>query len=585
MRETTDVSLAVRTDAVDATAGWPESCVGQLGALCRAFGMDSLRPQLDALAMAAAADGTVDVVVVGRFKAGKGSFLNHVIGLDLLPVAALPVTAVVTRLRGGPGNRAVVRRQNGDEQEIPLGTLARYVTEQQNPRNVERVATVEVELAGLRSLPGIRLVDTPGLGSVFTHNSQTSMEWLPRVGAALLAVSTDQPLSEHDAELLRELAKYTPEISILLTKADLVFDQELAEVADFVRGQAGAILGRPPRVFPYSTRPAYAALRGQVDEFLRQHVSCQHEEKAREIVRHKLATLIGGCREYLRVARSAGSVEQDIRTVLQGQLEEERHDLTSVRNEIRLLRNDLKVRLQQDALEEFVGHHAGLVSWLAGDLREQMGGWKGNLWETTPAYERWAQQVLLDRLGPLSREQGDRLSAQHLAAAQASLGRVVRGFQDRVASNIEQVLHLRFTGAAFAAAVKEPKRPDIDLARVFDTPVQLLWFLIPMSVFRPLVHRHFLRLLPWEAERNLRRLAAQWSQASGDSIDDLARQAQAFIEDELNTIDGLVGKTEDQRPAIEQALALLDRLDQEAGAPPDLLPLTPYRHHSQEGPG
>ena len=85
-----------------------------------------------------------------------------------------------------------------------------------------------------------------------------------------------------------------------------------------------------------------------------------------------------------------------------------------------------------------------------------------------------------------------------------------------------------------------------------------------MGIFRPLVRRHFLRRIPWEVEKNLSRLAAQWADAVNASIDGLARQSMAFLANELATLEGLVGNASDRRPEIQKALDLLDSL--EAGA-------------------
>jgi methyl-accepting chemotaxis protein len=319
------------------------------------------------------------------------------------------------------------------------------------------------------------------------------------------------------------------------------------------------------QVFAYSVRPGYEPLRKKVHEYLLQHVSARHEEKSQEIIRHKLHTLLAGCREYLRMALSAASAAQVAREQLQRQLQQERHDLSTVRNELQLLSIDLKARLRDDALEQFLGHYSDLVGCLTDDLRSRMARWRGNLWKTTEAFEHWAQESLHSRLGPLSSEQGDVLTKQHLTAVEASFRRVVRAFQDRLAKSIEQALHITFTGAEFESAVREPKRPDIGIGRVFDTPIETLWFIIPMFIFRPLVNRHFLHLLPWEIEKNLHRLAAQWSTAIGKSVDDLAEQAQRFIQEEMTTIEGLVAKAQDQRPAIEQAMATLDSLSSQIG--------------------
>jgi GTPase Era involved in 16S rRNA processing len=554
--------------------GVPNEAVGRIATICREFRLDALLPQVEACQETLRDGDTVDVAVIGRFKAGKSSFLNSLIGREVLPVAAVPLTAVVTRLRYGPQDRALVRHLDGRETEIPLGQLAEYVTEQRNPANEKAVAMVDVETSSLQPHQGIRFVDTPGLGSVFAHNTRTSMDWLPRVGAALLAVSIDQPLSEYDAALLKELAKHTPEVSILLTKADLVTPQELADVTRFIGDQLGSLTKATVRVFPFSIRPGYEGLRETFQQHLLQHVAERHEERSREIIRHKLRALAEGCRQYLRMARSAASAAVEAREQLARQLGEERQRLSAVQNEIWILSLELKRRVQADALERCLRHSAELIGRVRASLRAAMPQWTGHLRRTAEQYAEWMSDTLHAELGPLSHQEGDELTARHLAAAQESLTRVVRGFQDRLAKEITQALHMTFAGADFAGTIRHPERPDVRVSRVFDIPFEILWFVIAMSIFRPLVNRHFVRRIPWEVEKNLHRLAAQWSQALGDSIDGLARQAQQFMREELATIEGLVSQAEDQRPAIEAALAALDALDQ-PGDGRDELPSAP----------
>jgi GTP-binding protein EngB required for normal cell division len=533
----------------------------EIGGICRQFGIHSLRPQLAACAEVLGEGDIVDVAVVGRFKAGKSSFLNTLIDEEVLPVAVLPLTAIVTRVRYGPRNRAIVQHRDGRQYDLPVDQLADVVTEQRNPGNAKGVAIVDVEVPGLRPYRGVRFVDTPGLGSVYAHNTRTSMEWLPRVGAALLAVSIDQPLSVYDIELLKELSKHTPDVSILLTKADLISSRDVADVVTFVREQVARVAGAPVRIFPYSTRAGFEAMRKAVHDYLVAHVAARHEEKAREILLHKLRSLIGECREYLGMALSAAGAAQEARAELQRHLREEREVLSTVRNELGLLANDLKTRTREECQKRFLEHHSRLAAGLATDLRSTMREWKGNLVRTTEAFERWAGEAFRRQLAPLSEDEGSRLTQQQLAAAQGSLSRVVRAFQDRLAGSIQKALGLTFRGATFQATVKQPARPDVQIGRVFDHPFELLSFAIPMWLFRPLVRRHFLRGLPWEVEKNLHRLTGQWAESIGRTVDDLARQAEDFVREELDTVEGLVAKAEDQRGAIEQAMELLDRTE------------------------
>ena len=185
--------------------------VARVGAICGRFGIDSLAPQLAACEEMLGGGGVVDVAVLGQFKAGKSSFLNGLIGAPIVPVDVLPSTAVVTRIGYGPRERVIVHGLAGEPFEIPLARLAEFVTERGNPANEKRVAVVDVELPSLAPYEGVRFVDTPGLGSVFAHNTKVSRDWIPRVGAALVAVSVNHPLSEDDLLLLNDVSLHTPE--------------------------------------------------------------------------------------------------------------------------------------------------------------------------------------------------------------------------------------------------------------------------------------------------------------------------------------------------------------------------------------
>ena len=53
------------------------------------------------------------LAMLGRFKAGKSSFLNHFIGRDFLPVGVIPITSVVTEMAWALEESAEVRFLDG----------------------------------------------------------------------------------------------------------------------------------------------------------------------------------------------------------------------------------------------------------------------------------------------------------------------------------------------------------------------------------------------------------------------------------------------------------------------------------------
>jgi len=536
--------------------------VDRVEAIRRTFGVESLAPQLAACREMLKGGGVVDVAVLGQFKAGKSSFLNGLIGGAVVPVDVLPSTAVVTRIGHGQRERVTVHGLAGEAFGIPPARLAEFVTERGNPANEKRVAVVDVELPSLAPYEGIRFVDTPGMGSVFVHNTKVSREWMPRVGAALVAVSVNHPLSEDDLLLLNDVSLHTPEAAILLTKADLVSAEELASVIEFTRIQANSRTGKEWTILPVSNRQGFEGMREEVAKYLRERIAGRREEAFGEIARHKVHALVGGCREYLTLADRAAGAADAARSDLVGALERERRGFGLVKGEIRLLCNHLQAEVRTAADERFHAYLGEVTGRVTANLREAMTGWNGHLGRVTREFEGWLADAMMEEMGTVSLH-GEGHLAGFLFRAQASVERSVRAFADRLAKEIERALGIRFEGARFDPRVEEPAHPDVRLSPTFDTHFELLWFLIPMPVFRPLVRRHFVRRVPWEVEKNLSRVAGQWADAVGASIDGLFRDATAFLEREVETIAGLVGEADagNRGAEIRAALAELAGLE------------------------
>ncbi len=184
------------------------------------YGILSLARQIEKYRNLLAKNSLIDVAILGQFKAGKSSFFNSIIGKSVLPVGVIPVTTVITRLSYGQSEGATVTFLDNRQLRISLDEVELFVSEIKNPANQKNVEVVDIELPHLQYYDGLRLVDTPGLGSVFKYNTEISQEWLPEVGMAIVAISADRPLSENDLALIRDLMEHTPKVVLLLTKVD-----------------------------------------------------------------------------------------------------------------------------------------------------------------------------------------------------------------------------------------------------------------------------------------------------------------------------------------------------------------------------
>ena len=189
------------------------------------------------------AEGRFNLVVLGEFKRGKSTLINALLRRNVLPTAVVPLTSVVTTISAGDDDRLRVYFQDGHEEERPLGELAEYVTEARNPANRLGVELARVELEHELLRAGLELVDTPGIGSIHSHNTDVARGFLPRVDAALCVLDAGQPLSEGERELFREAAERVPRLLLVINKIDHLDDADREVAVEFIRSALRNLLG------------------------------------------------------------------------------------------------------------------------------------------------------------------------------------------------------------------------------------------------------------------------------------------------------------------------------------------------------
>ena len=200
------------------------------------------------------------LVTVGEFKRGKSTLINALIGARLLPVGVIPLTAIATVLEHGEQASVEVIFENDEHREIMPQALADYVTEKGNPHNEKRVHEVRITWPSPWLAAGVRIIDTPGIGSVYRHNTDMAYRYLSKADAVLFILSADQPLGQAEMDFLADAQAYAGRIFFLLNKADLLCETELTESLDFARRTLEGVLGRAVPVYPVSARMALEAI-------------------------------------------------------------------------------------------------------------------------------------------------------------------------------------------------------------------------------------------------------------------------------------------------------------------------------------
>ncbi|SHM28158.1 small GTP-binding protein domain-containing protein [Caldanaerovirga acetigignens] len=211
-----------------------------------------------------------NLAVVGQFKRGKSTFINAVLGEKVVPTAVVPLTSVVTVIKYGPTLKVTVNFLDGSEEEINVKELDKYATEKGNPGNEKKVKEIVVEYPSEFLKKGVILIDTPGVGSVYQHNTDTTYHFLPKLDAAIFLFTIDSPVSQNEYEFLKDVKEHAVRIFFVLNKIDYTEENDVKEALDFARGILKEKLGYEEiKIFPLSAKMALEAKETHDEDRLR----------------------------------------------------------------------------------------------------------------------------------------------------------------------------------------------------------------------------------------------------------------------------------------------------------------------------
>lgn len=233
----------------------------------------------------------VEVAMLGRVSSGKSSLVNALLGQALLPVGAIPVTAVVTRIRHGETLQIKAVDIEGRVQDIALDELPNYIAESGNADNHLRLREVTIEVPSEILRDGIVVTDTPGLGSLHLKASAHALTYLPRCDLGIITIDASATLSTQDMDLARALQQAHASRLVLLTKSDTVSAEALEQQRSYIEKSLTQALQEPVTVAEVSVaaEQAGALERWRETSFRDALNACAKEHEVR--ARRRLADL------------------------------------------------------------------------------------------------------------------------------------------------------------------------------------------------------------------------------------------------------------------------------------------------------
>ncbi len=518
-----------------------KAVLSEIQSACEDFGIHSLQTTVKSIVNYTEQNHYLDFAVLGQFKVGKSTFLNSLTGKNYLPVGNIPVTSIITRLRFGPQEKALVTFLNGSSKEIDIKDIELYVSESGNPENHKEVLLVDIETPVLADLKHVRLVDTPGIGSVWRHNTETTTGWFPETGGVLFLISADKPISEGELSLLQEVYRYSPEIFIVITKTDLFSEAKIKEIESFTAEVVRRTFEHDFPILKYSAFQNVAQYNSQIKNRILP-LLLNRDKVFAQILRHKITTLVESCLSYLEVACQASLIMESEKAELKKVVLGEHLNSGFVRRELLLIISSYKEKTRESIWEYLATFRNDIERRLISEYNEAFATWRGNLYHVTRKYEDWIRQSLEDQLREIMLE--EEKTFELLKAVQQHLSFYLKSFRERINSNLERALGVKMKTESWDISLTEVRKPDISISRSFDFHLDMLWFLFPMFIFRNIFRKHFRSQISKEVEKNLHRLTSGLTERTNKEMDRLMAQSLTYINEELEVTEKLLSENQ-----------------------------------------
>jgi small GTP-binding protein len=168
------------------------------------------------------------VVIIGEFNAGKSTFVNALLGANVLPMGITPTTEVIE--------------------------LIRYSETPDLKPKLQEDGSLRVWSHPSTGAPGVAIVDTPGTGSVFQQHERIAKDFLHRSDLVIFVLSAKRAFAETERIYMEMAKNYGKKVILVVNQVDLLDGEEQKTVRRFIEQQVKESLGITPLIFMVSAK-------------------------------------------------------------------------------------------------------------------------------------------------------------------------------------------------------------------------------------------------------------------------------------------------------------------------------------------
>ncbi|QOR66362.1 dynamin family protein [Cytobacillus suaedae] len=144
------------------------------------------------------------IVTVGEFKNGKSTFVNALLGEELMPVGVTPTTATINAAMWGEQRQLTVYKKNGEKEskELSKEILEDYIAS--STFNPDDISYLQMNVASPLLKNKVVLIDTPGVNDINQLRANVTYQFIPKADAVLFILNLTAPVKKSEYKFLTE---------------------------------------------------------------------------------------------------------------------------------------------------------------------------------------------------------------------------------------------------------------------------------------------------------------------------------------------------------------------------------------------
>ena len=179
----------------------------------------------------------IDIMVIGKFSTGKSTFINALLGENLLKMEETPTTAMITKICYGEKDIIKVVFDDNTEKicsqkEFDILTVTEGEKEKNSYKNIKYI---ERQLP-CEQLKKFTVIDSPGLDAYRKDDEKITRNFIKNVDTLILLFDINQMNSFMENELLNNLDERLKPIGIINKIDTYDEDEEDESLEDFIKG-------------------------------------------------------------------------------------------------------------------------------------------------------------------------------------------------------------------------------------------------------------------------------------------------------------------------------------------------------------